>query len=97
VPSDAVIRLIGKLRKRRADILESLKDVPDAIFVDLVIAKFDEQIAELEAGAIKKRSGSLEGPIPTGLLIIGRPSVLVPPFSTPDSGYEWWIGAISAG
>jgi DNA helicase-2/ATP-dependent DNA helicase PcrA len=29
----------------------ALKDVPDAIFVDLVIAKFDEQIAELEAGA----------------------------------------------
>ena len=64
MPSDAVIRLIGKLRKRRADVLESLKDVPDAIFVDLVIAKFDEQIAELEAGAMKKEVEAWEARFP---------------------------------
>jgi hypothetical protein len=55
MPSNADIRLLGELKKRRAEVLLSLKDVPDPRLVGLVIAQIDEQIAELEAREMQKQ------------------------------------------
>ena len=55
MPSNAYILLLGELKKRRAEVLLSLKDVPDPRLVGLVIAQIDEQIAELEAREMQKQ------------------------------------------
>jgi len=49
MPSDANIRLLGELKKRRAEITEMLKEIPDNQPSRVVLAKIDERIAQLNA------------------------------------------------
>jgi len=46
--SDADIRLVGELKKRRAEVFEMLKLLPDDHRFGLVIAQIDEEISRLE-------------------------------------------------